>query len=209
LIDETRPRRIGAAIRKAHYGRAESMNRKLLAGSVAALLLTGAVSAVAAAEHDPVMDEQLVVALKTEHFEIPETDISHLAVGEKETIVTEYGRTVDLLRTEDGVEVYLDGELLDLATDGEEHVIREEIEILCDTPADCEDVRLMAEDGDLDLEALEADGAHKVIRIHKETEVVGGDVDIELDIETDETIESVEQHGEKVIIIRKKSEDEI
>ena len=48
-----------------------------------------------------------------------------------------------------------------------------------------------------------------VASVSAPTEVVGGDVDIDLDIETDETIESVEQHGEKVIIIRKKSEDEI
>jgi len=177
------------------------MHTHLMTRGFAALLLTAAVSAVA---QNPVPDEELVVALKTEHFEIPETDISHLAVGEKETIVTEYGRTVDLLRTEDGVEVYLDGELLDLATDGEEHVIREEIEILCDTPADCEDVRLMAEDGDLDLEALEADAAHKVIRIRKETEVVGGDAGIDPAAATDETIE---KHGEKVIIIREKTAD--
>ena len=182
------------------------MQKKLLAGITAALLLTGATLAVAAEDSDAVMDEKLVVALKTEHFEIPETDISHLAVGEKETIVTEHGRTVDLLRTEDGVEVYLDGELLDLPMDGEEHVVREEIEILCDTSADCEDVRIAAEVGELDLDALEADAAHKVIRIRKETEVVGGDAEIDLDIETDE---SVERDGKKVIIIRKKSADEL
>ena len=182
------------------------MNRIFLAGTVAALLLTGAVSAQAGAEHDRVMDEQLVVALKTEHIEIPETDISHLAVGESETIVTEYGRTVDLLRTEDGVEVYLDGELLDIPMHGEEHVVHETIEILCDTKEDCDEVIWMTEHGDIDLDALEADGAHKVIHIHKETEVVGGDVDIDHDVEMDETIE---HHGEKVIIIRKKSADEI
>ena len=132
------------------------MQSKLLAGAIGALLLTTAAHAVAGQAREVVADEELVVALKTEHFEIPETDISHLAVGEAERIVTEYGRTVDLVRTEDGVEVYLDGQLLDIPMDGGERVIREEIEILCDTPEDCEEVRRMAEDGDVDLEALEA-----------------------------------------------------
>lgn len=180
--------------------------KKLMAGAVALALLTGAASAPASAANGGGTGEELIVALKTEHFEIPETDISHLAVGESETIVTEHGRTVDLLRTEDGVEVYLDGELLDIPMHGEEQVIREEIEILCDSPRDCEKIREMSENGEIDLEALEADGAHQVIRIHKETEVVGGDADLGHDIDTHETIE---HDGKTVIIIRRKSADEI
>ena len=43
---------------------------------------------------------------------VADTDISHLGVGDAETIYTESGKTIDLLRTEDGVEVYVDGELL-------------------------------------------------------------------------------------------------
>ena len=110
-----------------------------------------------------------------------------------------------LLRTEDGVEVYLDGELLDIPMDGEERVVREEIEILCDTPEDCAAVRRLAEDGDVDLEALEADDAHRVIRVRRETEVVGGDGGIDADVMSEESAEDVE----KVIIIRKKADDEI
>ncbi|MEJ2400111.1 MAG: hypothetical protein P8Y52_01850 [Xanthomonadales bacterium] len=181
------------------------MRRMLLAGVFAAALLSGPPSAAGSDVQGVTPDEKLVVALKTEHFEIPETDISHLGVGEAETIVTEHGRTVDLLRTEDGVEVYLDGELLDIPMDGEERVVREEIEILCDTPEDCAAVRQMAEDGDVDLEALEADDAHRVIRVRRETEVVGGDGDIDADVMSEESAEDVE----KVIIIRKKTDDGI
>ena len=178
------------------------MHRKLLAGAIGALLLTTAAHAVAGQAREVVADEELVVALKTEHFEIPETDISHLAVGEAERIVTEYGRTVDLVRTEDGVEVYLDGQLLDIPMDGGERVIREEIEILCDTPEDCEEVRRMAEDGDVDLEALEAGDAHRVVRIRKETEVVGGNADIDMEVD-----EADGGDVERVIIIRKNPGD--
>ena len=54
------------------------------------------------------------IALSTDVFELDEIDISHLAVGDAETIVTASGKTVDLLRTEHGVEIYVDGELMDL-----------------------------------------------------------------------------------------------
>ncbi len=58
--------------------------------------------------------EKMVIQLKTNDFEIAETDISDLAIGESETIVTENGRTIDLLRTAEGVEIYVDGELMDM-----------------------------------------------------------------------------------------------
>ncbi|MFT5351471.1 MAG: hypothetical protein ACI9MF_002294, partial [Gammaproteobacteria bacterium] len=58
--------------------------------------------------------EKMVVELKTNDFEIAETDISDLAIGESETIVTESGKTIDLLRTAEGIEIYMDGELMDM-----------------------------------------------------------------------------------------------
>lgn len=182
------------------------MNRNLITLAVAAWLLAGAGAIMAAGEQDAVVDEKLVVALKTEHFEIDETDISHLAVGESETIVTEYGRTVDLLRTEDGVEVYLDGVLLDIPVHDEHHVIHQEIEIVCDTDEECEELAWVTDDGEIDLEALEADGKHKVIVIHEDMEIDGdlSTEDIDIDVEMSEDGER-----QKVIIIRKKSADEI
>jgi hypothetical protein len=178
------------------------MQKFLASGALSALFLAGA--ALAGETGEVVMDQKMVVALTTPHFEIAETDISHLAVGESETIVTGHGRTVDLLRTEDGVEVFLDGVKLDIPMEGEEHVIREEIEIHCDSDEDCESLTWISEDGEIDLEALQADGAHKVIVVRKETEVVGGDVNVEVEVD-----ENGAAPGEKVIIIRKKSADEI
>jgi len=175
------------------------MQKFLATGALSALLLAGAALA-----GEAVMDQKMVVALKTPHFEIAETDISHLAVGESETIVTDSGRTVDLLRTEDGVEVFLDGVKLDIPMEGEEHVIREEIEIHCDSDEDCESLAWISEDGEIDLEALEAEGAHRTIVIRKETEISGGETDIDVEVESEG-----EGHEEKVIIIRKKSADEI
>ena len=174
------------------------MQKFLATGALSALLLAGAALA-----GEAVMDQKMVVALKTPHFEIAETDISHLAVGESETIVTDSGRTVDLLRTEDGVEVYLDGAKLDIPMDGEERVVHEEIEIHCDTDEECEHLTWISEDGEIDLEALEAEGGHRTIVIRKETEVTGG-AEIDVEVETEG-----EGQAEKVIIIRKKSADEI
>ena len=64
--------------------------------------------------------EKRVIAIKTNDFELSETDVSDLAVGEAETIVTEDGKTVDILRTAEGLEIYVDGELLDMSF-GESH----------------------------------------------------------------------------------------
>ena len=58
--------------------------------------------------------EQMIVKLKTNDFEIAATDIARLQVGEAETIFTDSGKTIDLLRTADGVEIYVDGEMLDM-----------------------------------------------------------------------------------------------
>ena len=178
------------------------MQKFLVSGALSALFLAGA--ALAGETGEVVRDQKMVVALTTPHFEIAETDISHLAVGESETIVTDSGRTVDLLRTEDGVEVFLDGVKLDIPMEGEERVIREEIEIHCGSDEDCESLTWISEDGEIDLEALEAEGAHRTIVIRRETEISGGEADIDVEVESEG-----EGHEEKVIIIRKKSADEI
>jgi hypothetical protein len=178
------------------------MYRNLLIIAAAACLLAGANFATAG--EDPADGEQLVIALKTPHFEIAETDISHLAVGESETIVTDSGRTIDLLRTEDGVEVYLDGELLDIPKENQEHVVVKEIEIVCDEGEDCEELTWISEDGDIDIEALEADGAHRVIRIEKTVETDGEDIDVDVHVEHDGP-----HAGEKVIVIRQTVDESI
>jgi hypothetical protein len=41
----------------------------------------------------------MVIALQTDDFELAETDISDLEIGDAETIYTESGKTIDLLRT--------------------------------------------------------------------------------------------------------------
>ena len=78
------------------------------------IFIIASFSAIAGDDADVVVEEKIVIALSTDDFELEETDLSHLAVGDAETIVTECGTTIDLLRTEAGIEVYVDGVLLDV-----------------------------------------------------------------------------------------------
>jgi hypothetical protein len=53
--------------------------------------------------------EKMVIALEADDFKLAETDISTLAIGEAQTIETDSGRIIDILRTSDGAEIYVDG----------------------------------------------------------------------------------------------------
>jgi hypothetical protein len=105
--------------------------------------------------------ETMIIKLKTDDFEIAETDISNLQVGEAETIVTDSGRTIDLLRTTDGVEIYLDGELLEIPDmsgdslhEGHHTISHRQIHVECevdgadDTAMECADEMMLFSDGD-------------------------------------------------------------
>lgn len=124
-------------------------------------------------------EKTIVVKLKTDDFEAIETDVSDLAVGESEIIHTEDGRTIDLLRTTDGVEIYVDGELVDtdLEGDGQVHkkhiVVHKDIdvetnvEIECDEAEECEELVWISED---EIDVHSADHDEKIIVIKKRIE---------------------------------------
>ena len=199
----------------------------LLAASV---LMLSAASVVAGEDSEVVIEKKYVVALSTDDFELEEIDLSHLAVGDAETIVTESGKTIDMLRTEEGIEIYIDGELLDIGMGdvelhGSHRIIHTDVEIICDEDEECEETVWISEDGDIDLEALHESGDHKVIMIHEDEEHGEMDVDVEVLHEGHETAHKIikikhgeagddmgelhEAHSEKVIIIKKVVEDEI
>ena len=122
-------------------------------------------------------EEKMIIALKTGDFELTETDISTLVVGESKTIETDSGKVIDILRTDDGVEVFVDGELLEMNFDNgnlhEDHEVTTHVEVICDDDAECDkNVFVFTGDG-TDLEELhemhmqgEGEG-HKVIMIKK------------------------------------------
>jgi hypothetical protein len=172
--------------------------------------------------------EKMVVKLKTDDFEMAETDISSLEIGESETIVTESGKTIDLLRTAEGVDIFVDGELLEmphmdeLSADGSGHKFHKRIEIDCEVhgddemEAECGENMFFMADGDIDIEALHADGdAHKIIvkRMHSECESddEGECDDLKVWVTDGEDIDLSELHevseGHKMIRIHKSHGD--
>lgn len=159
--------------------------------------------------------EKMVIALKTDDFELAETDISELAVGEAQTIETESGTVIDILRTADGADIYVDGELLEMNFD-DESLHEEHVEIVCDDDEECsKHVIVLGDDDSHNSEWVTADGEN--VFIHKEVEIsctddedgtacsermiwVSDDEDVDLE-ELHESHQSGEGH--KVIVIKK------
>ena len=129
--------------------------------------------------------EKMIIKLKTNEFEIAATDISNLQVGDAETIVTDSGKIIDLLRTADGVEIYVDGEMLEIpelrgaGLDGGMHTIihkHKHLECVVDeddeSEWECADELAFFSDEDSDFEFLHSDGdAHRIIIIRKEIDL--------------------------------------
>jgi hypothetical protein len=153
------------------------MSKKVFLVMLGAIFMVGASSAAAGESGDAVHEKKMVIALTSDDFELPETDISHLGIGDSETVHTASGKTIDLLRTEDGVEIYVDGELLDMGpADGDslhaEHaVVHKRVEVICQTEDDCEENIWISEEDEIDPDTHEGDGHHKkVIVIREEVE---------------------------------------
>ena len=136
-------------------------------------LSAGSLSAGQHVEHAD--DHKMVIALTTDDFELAETDVSNLEIGDAKTIYTESGKTVDLLRTAEGIEVYIDGELLDTGLHGSEglhgehHFIHADIEVECDSEEECEEIVWITEDEDMDFGAHHDDQHHERVIIIRET----------------------------------------
>ncbi len=186
--------------------------------AVLALLFTATVQAQS--------KEKILIVLKTDDFQLDKTDISDLAIGESVTIETDSGKVIDILRTADGVELYIDGELLEMDFDGqglhEQHVIRKHVEIICDDDEECDHNVFVFTGDDTDISTWVTDEGEHVF-FHKEIELSCSNDDDEtscsdkmLWISDGEDFDLEELHemhegskGHKIIMIRKKmvSED--
>jgi hypothetical protein len=117
--------------------------------------------------------EKMIIALKTHDFELTETDISSLAVGESQTIETESGRVIDILRTADGAEIYVDGELLEMNLDNEglheKHMVKKHIEIECENDEECDKNVFVITGDNHDVPKWVTEDGENVF-IHKEVE---------------------------------------
>ena len=165
--------------------------------------------------------EKMIIALKTDNDALVETDISELAIGEAKTIETQSGKVIDILRTTEGAELYVDGELLEMDFDEETslvgHKIKKHVEIICDEDEECDETEIVfSHDEDVLLDWVSEDDV-KII-INKDIEfsckddedgtncsdkvvwvTEGDDIDLE---EIHEIHQGDEDH--KVIVIRKK-----
>lgn len=170
--------------------------------------------------------KKMIVALKTNDFELTETDISSLAVGEAQTIETESGKVIDILRTVDGAEIYVDGELIEMNFDEDtvheehmtqKHVVRKHVEVECENDEECDKNVVILAGNHEDLPEWISEEGDNVF-IHKEVELscnddeegtscgektiwISGDEDIDIE-EIHEKHNSGETH--KVIVIKKK-----
>ena len=171
-------------------------------------------------------EEKMVIALKTDSFELLETDVSTLAIGEAKTIETDSGKVIDVLRTADGVELYVDGELLemDFGDEGlhQEHMIKKHVEVICDDEEDCDKhVVILSGDENDDSGWVTQDGEN--VFIHEEIEITCTDdeedgttcSDNVVLISDGEEIDFEELHekhmggdGHKVIVIKKEIDTE-
>ena len=168
--------------------------------------------------------EKMVIALKTHDFELTETDISTLTIGESQTIETDSGKIIDILRTADGAEIYVDGELLEMNFDHEglheDHMVKKHVSVICDNNEDCDNnVFILAGDDD-DLTRVIEDGENTFI--HKEIEISCNDdeegtscTDKMVWMSEDGNIDLEELHemhmngeGHKVIVIRNEIDTE-
>lgn len=189
------------------------------------LLVMGSQAAQAGEAPDHAGDETIVISIVTDDFVIEDADLSRLSVGDAETFVTDSGKTVDMLRTEDGIEVYVDGELIEGDDMQDEKHIVHKIRIVCDDEGEeCgEDMTWVEGLEDVEIDSLHEHG-QKFIVIAGE----GGDIDIEqlsesahevhgtvhivkeIDVEVLEEVHELHGDGEReVVIIKKKVGDEI
>jgi hypothetical protein len=87
-----------------------------------------------------------IIKVAADGDEVIEADVSELELGESLEFVTESGQVIDILKAPEGIELYIDGELLDpLAAHGDlerlhRHIaIHEEaLDIDCEVVDDCE-----------------------------------------------------------------------
>ena len=119
-------------------------------------------------------EQKMMIALKTDDFVLAETDVSELALGESQTIETENGQIIDILRTSDGVELYIDGALLemDLVNEGlhKEHMLENLHEI--ERESDLEYVqKLVVVNSDLTEVSDWADDNNHHVFVHRDIEI--------------------------------------
>ena len=115
-------------------------------------------------------EKTVVMKIKTDDSGVISADLSDLDVGDAKTIVTEEGKTVDLFRTEDGFEVYIDGELIEMphmTVDHSDGMHKRTIRVECTDDTECEEHHTLMFISEVELSDIESVGElHKIVEIH-------------------------------------------
>ena len=150
-----------------------------------------------------------VIKIATGDAEVIEADMSDLGVGESLSFTTDSGRIVDVLRGADGIELFLDGELIDAgapsAHDNDRLALHEKVIIACSDDDDaCSEAMHRIEGSDSDINVFVA--RHDIEVVCDATDDCDQTVWIESDGEHD--LETLHESGHhKVIVIRKEEID--
>ncbi len=178
---------------------------KPLAATTAALLLAGAISTPLLAG-EPVHSLH-VIKVGTGESDLIEADVTDLELGESRSFVTDSGKTVDILKAAEGIEIYIDGERIDIDGHADGHVEHHErkIAIQCDDTDGCDEMLadLMVEDDanvfvmrhDVEAVCDDSGECEKMVWIESDGE--------ELEHIEELHEEALEDGAHKVIIIRK------
>lgn len=79
-------------------------------------------------------NETVMIEIQGDDLELHKTDLSHLATGESEIIYTESGKELTITRTENGMEVLVDGEKIETGP----HLAKTECNFEVFIETDCE-----------------------------------------------------------------------
>ena len=150
------------------------MNHKFSLSQTPFLLTSGLLlmsafllSSIAFAENQT----EILIKVESEDVHVETMDISHLSTGDVETIYSEDGKTIDVMKTDTGIEIFIDGEKIELpsldlnSSHEDSHKVKHiTVSIHCESEADddCEEDEKWLLDSDGDLQDHE-DLSHRII----------------------------------------------
>ena len=131
------------------------------------LAITAAIALGLATSTAAVAERKAVIAISGDDYNLEETDVSHLQVGESEIIETESGKVIEILREDSGFTIFVDGEQLPSPPEAPAVAMHVTKEVICDDAGECTEDVVVLKDGE---EAHSLDGEHhrKIMIIEKE-----------------------------------------
>jgi len=155
-------------------------------------------------------EREIKIKLKTDDFELSETDLSHLEIGDSERLYTDDGQEIFITRNEHGMTVEVDGKTIEMLDGlqpghGDGHAVRKIIRCYEGEPCEAEIDNLLEHD-----EAHEwhhGDGYAMGYRVEKTVECSSDDdctQDVQVWVDDSDSDLVVETDGDSQVIIVKR-----